>query len=288
MSNKKEFVVGFVDRPNKNGRIYPRKLIEAELAKLQETISQRKLVGELVTDREHCPGTSVCPTEASHLVTQLRIDGDKILGTIEPLNTPRGKLLQQLLSKDGIEFGTLGVGSFAADGKTITEYQLHSISAHPSPSIYSSSTITHLSSTNMNVIIKKLNSEAELPVYGSSHAAGADLFALESGVLSQGERRLFKTGLAMVIPPGVYGRIAPRSGLALKDGIDVMAGVIDEDYRGEVGVVLINLGQLPKLIVAGDKIAQIIFERYERVEFTESETLDETTRGAGGYGSTGT
>lgn len=134
--------------------------------------------------------------------------------------------------------------------------------------------------------VSKLNTEAVLPAKGSDKAAGYDLSSLESRNLNPGERHLFKTGLSFEIPTGMYGRIAPRSGLAFKSGIDVMAGVIDEDYRGEVGVILINLGQTNKLISPGDKIAQIIFEFYNDVEVIEANSLQSTERGAGGFGST--
>ena len=136
------------------------------------------------------------------------------------------------------------------------------------------------------VKITKLNKSAIVPTRGSMKAAGYDLYTTDFYVLKPGERRLFKTGLSMAIPSGMYGRIAPRSGLALKNGIDVLAGVIDEDYRGEIGVVLINLGQEEKNILIGDKVAQIIFEFYNEVDFSEETTLNETSRGSGGYGST--
>lgn len=136
------------------------------------------------------------------------------------------------------------------------------------------------------VKITKLNKSAIVPTRGSMKAAGYDLYSNDGHTLKPGERKLFKTGLSMAIPVGMYGRIAPRSGLALKNGIDVLAGVIDEDYRGEIGVVLINLGQEDKNILVGDKIAQIIFEFYNEVDFSEESALNETSRGSGGYGST--
>lgn len=138
----------------------------------------------------------------------------------------------------------------------------------------------------MKIEIKKLNDKALLPTYGTAYAAGADLCSLEDKTLSTGERHLFKTGLAMAIPSGVYGRIAPRSGLAYKQGIDILAGVIDEDYRGEIGVILINHGNDPVTVKSGDRIAQIIFEQYKRAEFSVVDTVNQTARGDGGYGST--
>lgn len=137
----------------------------------------------------------------------------------------------------------------------------------------------------MNVKIKKLNDAAMIPVWNNK-SAGCDLSSLDSYVLKPGERKLFKTGLYIAIPTGLYGRVAPRSGLAYKHGIDVMAGVIDEDYRGEIGVILINLGDEDKQINIGDKIAQMIFENYTRCDFIEAKDLDETNRGIGGFGST--
>lgn len=157
----------------------------------------------------------------------------------------------------------------------------------------------------MTICFKRLTPTASLPAYGSAVAAGmdlhADLFAADGGlrdgvviedgapaiVLHPGARTLVKTGLTAELPDGVYGRVAPRSGLALKAGIDVMAGVIDQDYRGEYGVVLVNLGTAPFVIRQGDRVAQLVLERCLRAEIVEVETLTETARGAGGFGSTG-
>lgn len=139
----------------------------------------------------------------------------------------------------------------------------------------------------ITVEIKKLNEAAKLPTYGTEFAAGADLYSLEEKVLVPGARHLFKVGLAVAIPSGVYGRIAPRSGLAFKQGVDVLAGVIDEDYRGELGVILINHNPEQIKISVGDKIAQIIFEQYSRAKFVVTDKLSDTVRGEGGYGSTG-
>lgn len=139
--------------------------------------------------------------------------------------------------------------------------------------------------------IKKLSDKAVIPSKGSPGAAGYDLYAIESYLLAPGERKSFKTGLSIAINWGHYGRIAPRSGLAVKHGIDVMAGIIDSDYRGEILVALINFGnepvQLP-LIKDGKEtaIAQIIFEEYSSHQFTEVSDLDVTNRGEGGFGST--
>jgi len=136
------------------------------------------------------------------------------------------------------------------------------------------------------ILFKKSNELAKIPTRGSNFAAGYDLYSTEDYTLKPLERHLFKTGISVAITPGLYGRIAPRSGLAYKDGIDVMAGVIDEDYRGDVGVILINLGSADKPIAIGDKIAQIIFEYYIATTFQETNDLPASNRGGGGFGST--
>ena len=133
-----------------------------------------------------------------------------------------------------------------------------------------------------------------LPAAASTGSAGLDLRAAipedgEEIVLRPGERALIPTGLVLEIPPGCEGQVRPRSGLALRHGIGVLnsPGTIDSDYRGEVGVLLINLGESPFPIRRGDRIAQLIFARVEPVEWEESEALAETGRGEGGFGSTG-
>ena len=136
--------------------------------------------------------------------------------------------------------------------------------------------------------IKKLLENAVIPTKGSEGAAGYDLYATDSYTLKPGERRLFKTGISMAIPSHMYGRIAPRSGLAYKSGIDVMAGVIDSDYRGDIGIILVNLGHEDFVVKSGNRIAQFIFESLAYVDyFTEVNDLDDTVRGDGGYESTG-
>jgi dUTP pyrophosphatase len=141
--------------------------------------------------------------------------------------------------------------------------------------------------------IKKLSDKAVIPNKGSVGAAGYDLYTTESYELKPGERKAFKTDIALAIPEGFYGRVAPRSGLAVKYGIDVLAGVIDSDYRGEILVALINLGDKPvKLpIIKDDKetaIAQIIIEGCGTAVggFIEVDDLNSTQRGVGGFGST--
>ena len=139
----------------------------------------------------------------------------------------------------------------------------------------------------ITIQIKKLSELAKIPTRGSIFAAGYDLYSTEDYTLNPLERYLFKTGISIAIPQGNYGRIAPRSGLAYKDGIDVMGGVIDQDYRGNVGVILINFGSSEKKITNGEKIAQLIIEPYVSVIFQETDNLPETNRGSGGFGSSG-
>ena len=141
--------------------------------------------------------------------------------------------------------------------------------------------------TDFIVKFKSLHPAAILPVSGSEHAAGADLFCLEAFKLEPGERKAVPTGLAVEIPAGWYGRIAPRSGLADRYGLDTLAGVVDSDFRGELKVLLVNLGSQPVTFDPGQRIAQLIVERAARCVYVWSDELGETTRGDGGLGSTG-
>ncbi len=130
-----------------------------------------------------------------------------------------------------------------------------------------------------------------MPTYATPQSAGMDLRANleEPVVLHPMERRLIPTGLHIALPEGYEAQVRPRSGLALKHGLTVLnaPGTIDADYRGEIGVVLINLSQEDFTINDGERIAQLVVARYEQVEFSLVETLDETERGEGGYGHTG-
>lgn len=130
-----------------------------------------------------------------------------------------------------------------------------------------------------------------LPAYATAQSAGMDLRAnIESPiVLNPMERKLIPTGLYIALPPGYEAQVRPRSGLALKKGITVLnsPGTIDADYRGEIGVLLINLSTQDFIVNDGERIAQMVIARHEQGEFIEVETLDETERGAGGYGHTG-
>ena len=128
-----------------------------------------------------------------------------------------------------------------------------------------------------------------LPSYATDGAAGLDLRADVAVSLAPGERALVPTGLALAIPPGFEAQVRPRSGLALKEGVTCLnsPGTIDSDYRGEVGVILANLGQKEVRLSRGDRIAQLVFARVERAELLEAVSLPPTGRGEGGFGHTG-
>ena len=129
----------------------------------------------------------------------------------------------------------------------------------------------------------------DLPRYESDGAAGMDLRADEAFTLAPGERRLVPTGLAMEIPPGHEGQVRPRSGLAVRHGIALVnaPGTVDSDYRGEVKVLLVNLGQAPVAFARGDRIAQLVVAPVARARVELVEDLAGTGRGSGGFGSTG-
>lgn len=133
-----------------------------------------------------------------------------------------------------------------------------------------------------------LEEGAIMPKRSTGNSAGYDLHSLENVIIPPNQRRLINTGVSMAIQWNYYGRIAPRSGLAWKNGIDVLAGVIDSDYRGVIKVILQNLDSDKKFIVRkGDRIAQLIIERCYYPPLSEVVNLDNTERAAGGFGSTG-
>jgi dUTP pyrophosphatase len=136
--------------------------------------------------------------------------------------------------------------------------------------------------------VKRLSEHATVPTRGSAGAAGFDLYAAYDTVVPARGRSVVKTDIALKIPLGCYARVAPRSGLAVKKFIDTGAGVVDYDYRGNVGVVLFNHAEDDFEVAKGDRIAQLILERIFTPEIVEVGSLDETERGAAGFGSTGT
>lgn len=140
----------------------------------------------------------------------------------------------------------------------------------------------------MSLGVKKLCYDAIVPTRGSDGAVGYDLYSSEDAVVPcQAGRALVGTGITVVLPPGVYGRVAPRSGLAVKHCINVGAGVIDPDYTGEIKVVLFNHGEKDFEIKKGDRIAQLVLEKCETPPIEEISIVEDTERGSGGFGSTG-
>ncbi|MFY8095347.1 MAG: dUTP diphosphatase [Niveispirillum sp.] len=148
--------------------------------------------------------------------------------------------------------------------------------------------------SEISISIRRLPHGADLalPAYATALSAGLDLLAAisEPVSLEPGQRRLIPTGIAIALPEGFEAQIRPRSGLALKNGISLVnsPGTIDADYRGEIGVIVINHGDQPFTVERGTRIAQMVIARHERAVWSEVDNLDETARGAGGFGSTGT
>ena len=139
---------------------------------------------------------------------------------------------------------------------------------------------------NINIIAEE---DCLIPSYETAGASGADLKSKEDGILKSGERRLVKTGVFIELPAGYEAQVRPRSGLALKHGITMLnsPGTIDSDYRGEIGVIMINHGSEPFVYKKGDRIAQLVISKYSRGDFKNTLSLTETVRGAGGFGHTG-
>lgn len=141
----------------------------------------------------------------------------------------------------------------------------------------------------MRVLFKRLRPDAELPAYARPGDAGMDLRSVEDAVVPRGGRVLVRTGLAMQLPFGYEAQVRPRSGLALKHGVTVLntPGTIDSGYRGEVGVILANFGDVDFPVAKGDRIAQLVIAPVTQAEVEETEVIDATDRGTGGFGSTG-
>ncbi len=143
----------------------------------------------------------------------------------------------------------------------------------------------------IEVKVKKLHPQAVIPAYMTEHAAGMDLCTVVEApiVLQPGERTLLPTGLAMEIPPGYEGQVRPRSGLALKKGIALVnsPGTIDADYRGEIGIIIINHGAEPVELLPGDRVAQLIIAPVTQAVLVETADLNDSDRSGGGFGHTG-
>lgn len=147
--------------------------------------------------------------------------------------------------------------------------------------------VTSLSQPLPPLLVKKLSEKGRAPTRGSAFAAGYDLYSAKDTVIPAKGKGLVDTGIAIAVPEGTYGRIAPRSGLAAKNFIDTGAGVIDADYRGEVKVLLFNFSDEDFVVKEGDRIAQLVLERIYTPEVKVVDELEESIRGAGGFGSTG-
>lgn len=152
---------------------------------------------------------------------------------------------------------------------------------------FTMSSTPSMSDPNKFLQVKRLSENAVIPSRGSPFSAGFDLSSAEKTIIPAGGRGIVKTDLSIACPPGTYGRVAPRSGLAVKKFIDVGAGVIDADYRGPVGVVLFNFGTDDFVVEPGDRVAQLVLEKVCMYDAIEVDELSETVRGTGGFGSTG-
>ena len=141
----------------------------------------------------------------------------------------------------------------------------------------------------MTLRFKCTHPDAVLPAYAHPSDAGMDVRSVENLVIAPGKRALVHTGLVMLLPPRYEAQVRPRSGLALKHGVTVLntPGTIDAGYRGEIGVILANFGEVEFRVNKGDKIAQIVIAPVTQAEVVETDTVDETDRGEGGFGSTG-
>jgi dUTP pyrophosphatase len=140
----------------------------------------------------------------------------------------------------------------------------------------------------MNIEVKLLNTAGKIPSKNSEAEAGYDLYCSEDQFIKPMERSLIKTGIAMAIPFGYYGHISDRSGMALKKGAHCLGKIVDSSYRGELGVIILNTDMYETIkIQKGDRMAQIIFKKYENVSFTETDLLEESQRADSGYGSSG-
>ena len=141
----------------------------------------------------------------------------------------------------------------------------------------------------ISVQVQRVSENAKIPVQAHEDDSGYDICSIEDVALDPLERKLVKTGLRLAIPKGYEAQVRPRSGLALKNGISIVnaPGTIDAGYRGDLGVILINLGRERVSLARGEKIAQLVFQKVEAAALSEVPKLDESKRGAGGFGSTG-
>jgi dUTP pyrophosphatase len=137
------------------------------------------------------------------------------------------------------------------------------------------------------VLIKKVTPTAQMPTRATDGSAGFDIYSVSRVTIAGGDRAMVPTGIIAAIPQGIYGRIAPRSSLAINHGLITSGGVIDNDYRGEIWVIILNTSDKEYTFERGDRVAQIVFEKYETPELVNAVELNDTKRGTGGFGSTG-
>jgi len=140
----------------------------------------------------------------------------------------------------------------------------------------------------LKVRFKRLHPDAKMPSYAHPGDAGLDMYTIEDRTLAPGEQAMLKTGIVMEIPEGYVGLVWDKSGLSTKHGLTTIAGVIDAGYRGELAIAIANVGNEPYTFTKGQKVAQVLIQKVEQATFEEANELSESSRGAGGFGSTGT
>src|SRR6266576_577255 len=147
--------------------------------------------------------------------------------------------------------------------------------------------VSQISNDTQDLQVQLLSPKGKVPTRGTSEAAGYDLYSAEAITVAPHSRNLVTTDIAIKVPPGTYGRIAPRSGLSVKSSIDIGAGVIDQDYRGNIKILLINHSDAEFIVKLGDRIAQLILEQIKTPKTILADSLNSTERGRQGFGSTG-
>jgi len=158
---------------------------------------------------------------------------------------------------------------------------------HPDLEARTQMLVRHNAKTKSKINVKLINNEAQLPTRANKFDAGWDLYSVDTCAIDPNSRQLVNVGIALEIPKGYVGLIWPRSGLAVKSGVDVFAGVIDSGYRGEVKVCLYNSSTETIHISSGDRVAQILFQAIGQFDLVQSEQLTNTPRDVGGFGSSG-
>ncbi|PSN63038.1 dUTP diphosphatase [Corynespora cassiicola Philippines] len=187
----------------------------------------------------------------------------------------------------GTDSGSATPTPLAMASETHPTHPIGSSAAPLQPPAPIAPSIAAAAAAEQQLQVRFLSDKARAPTKGSAFSAGHDLYSAVDVVIPARGRAKVDTDIAISVPVGTYGRVAPRSGLAAKHGIDTMAGVIDSDYRGPVGVILANLSETDFEVKVGDRIAQLIVEKIAMPDVVVVETLEETVRGAGGFGSTG-